>query len=727
MDFTQGCAAHSALQEAFPLPSRTTSTVTAVQVRTDTDTLAMEAHTTPRPGRWLWLATLSLATAGFVALTLHPVHAQEAPRPRSKTESPYFFVKSDDPAVDRLPLKATEVAVKISGVIADVTVTQTYRNEGQRAIEAKYVFPGSSKAAVSGLNVRLADRLITAQIREKQQAQIEYDSAKKEGKTAALLEQHLPNVFQMNVANILPGDDVKVELRYTELLVPQSGNYAFVFPTVVGPRYNSPQSENAQAGWAAQPTLRAGVAPATRFSLKASIETPMGLKEVRSPTHAIAVKKSDADRHADVVLTADGRPADNRDFVLDYRLAGDRIESGLMLYKGQGADGGTENFFLAMIEPPKAVAASAISPRDYIFVVDISGSMHGFPLDTAKTVLERLIGGLRPSDTFNVLLFSGSSKMLAPKSVPATRANIAQALDTIQNYRGSGSTELIPALKRVYAEPKEENVSRTVVLVTDGYVTVEREAFELVRTNLSKANVFAFGIGASVNRSLMEGIARAGMGEPFIITDPVQAPEQAARFKRMVESPVLTNVKLRFGGLDVYDVEPQALPDVLGERPVIVFGKWRGEPRGRVIVEGRGASGPYRSELAIDPGMRQDSAALRTLWARHRIQSLSDQEALEGGSAFKQRITDLGLQYSLLTQYTSFIAVDKVVRNLAPQNGAEVKQPLPLPQGVSALALGAEVPSTPEPETLGAVALVLSMLAMLRRRARRSDPRRFTH
>ncbi|ADU34246.1 VIT and vWA domain-containing protein [Variovorax paradoxus] len=688
----------------------------------------MDATTTPRPGRWLWLATVSLATAGFIAMGVRPVHAQEAPAgPRLKTESPYFFVKSDDPSVDRLPLKGTEVAVKISGVIADVTVTQTYRNEGQRAIEAKYVFPGSTKAAVSGLNVRLADRLITAQIREKQQAQIEYDTAKKEGKTAALLEQHLPNVFLMNVANILPGDDVKVELRYTELLVPQSGNYEFVFPTVVGPRYNSPQSENAQAKWAAQPTLHAGAAPSTSFKLKATIDTPMGLKEVRSTTHAIDVKKSDEDQHADIALAADGRPADNRDFVLDYRLAGEKIESGLMLYKGQGEN--AENFFLAMVEPPKAVAASAISPRDYIFVVDISGSMHGFPLDTAKTVLERLIGGLRPSDTFNVLLFSGSNKMLSPKSVPATRANIEQALATIKNYSGSGSTELIPALKRVYAEPKEENVSRTVVVVTDGYVTVEREAFDLVRSNLSKANVFAFGIGSSVNRSLMEGIARAGMGEPFIITDPVQAPEQAARFRRMVESPVLTSVKATFGGLDVYDVEPQALPDVLGERPVIVFGKWRGEAKGRVIIEGRSASGPYRQEVRIDDRTRLDTAALRTLWARHRIQSLSDQESLEGSAAFKERITELGLKYSLLTQYTSFIAVDKVVRNAAPQNSVDVNQPLPMPQGVSDLAgpaLGAEVPSTPEPETLGALAVVLSMLAMLRRRARRNDARRFT-
>ena len=389
-----------------------------------------------------------------------------------------------------------------------------------------------------------------------------------------------------------------------------------------------------------------------------------------------------------------------------------------------------------MVEPPKSVAATAITPRDYIFVVDISGSMHGFPLDTAKVVLRELIGGLRTSDTFNVLLFSGSNKMLSPHSVPATRANIEQALATIQNYSGSGSTELIPALKRVYAEPKQPDVSRTVVVITDGYVTVEREAFELVRKNLSQANVFAFGIGSSVNRGLMEGIARAGMGEPFIITDPIQATEEAARFRRMVESPVLTSVKAKFEGIDVYDVEPAALPDVMGERPVIVFGKWRanadgGAPKGRIVIEGRSANGPYRQELKVDGAVRQDTAALRSLWARHRIASLSDQETLEGGDSFKQRITDLGLQYSLLTQYTSFIAVDKVVRNVAPQNTVGVNQPVPLPKGVSELAvggatLGAEVPSTPEPETLGAIAVVLSMLAMLRRRARRHDDRRFT-
>lgn len=680
-----------------------------------------------RQSLWLWLGTSTLAVACFVALVNQPVQAQnqDTDTPRQKTESPYFFVKSDNPSLDQLPLKSTQVNVNVNGVIADVTVVQTYRNTGTRAIEAKYVFPGSTRAAVHGMNVRLGERLITAKIREKQQAKIEYDAAKSAGKTAALLEQHLPNVFQMNVANIMPGDDVKVELRYTELLVPTDGKYQFVFPTVVGPRYNSPQSGQAKATWVAQPILPLGqqtpsTLEAPAFDMHITLNTPIGVKEVRSPSHQVNSFTEEGGATI-VALQPTAQATNNRDFILDYRLAGDKIESGILLYKGQ-----TENFFLAMVEPPKAPAATAISPREYIFVVDISGSMHGFPLDTAKGVLRELIGGLRPSDTFNVLLFSGSNNFLSPQSVPATKANIEQAIRTIDKEGGGGSTELIPALKRVYAQPKNADVSRTVVVVTDGYVTVEREAFELVRNNLSNANVFSFGIGSSVNRHLMEGLARAGMGEPFIITKPDQAAAQAKRFRTMIDSPVLTNVRAHFEGLDVYDVEPAKLPDLLAQRPLILFGKWRGEAKGKLVIDGNTANGPLQHSMTISDkavSMSANAASLRHLWARHRIAALSDQEALVGGNAYAKAITDLGLQYSLLTQYTSFLAVDQVVRNKAPADSTSVNQPLPLPEGVENSALGAEVPSTPEPATWGAIAVTLSVLAMLAYRRRRAAAR----
>ena len=684
--------------------------------------------------RMAWYALLSA-----LVLLAPPTRAQAA-APSTQAESPYFFVQGAQPGVEALPLKSTDVRVDISGVIADVVVTQRYKNEGTVPIEAKYLFPGSTRAAVNGLNVRIADRLITAQIREKQQARIEYDQARKEGKTAALLEQHRPNVFQMNVANILPGDDVLVELRYNELLVPTDGRYQFVYPTVVGPRYagtasNAPSETtsgstpaHAQA-FPAQPVLRQGEVSPSAFNLKVNLASPIGIQDIRSPSHAIdtAMDAGSAAKRASVQLAgAASRVSNNRDFILDYRLAGNAIQSGVLLHRGE-----KENFFLAMVQPPQAVPQAAITPRDYVFVVDISGSMHGFPLDTAKALMRQLLGNLRASDTFNVLLFSGSNRMLAPHSVPATPANVNAAIRTIEQMGGGGSTELLPALRRVYAEPKAPELARTVVVVTDGYVTVESEAFALVRQHLGQANVFAFGIGSSVNRHLMEGLARAGMGEPFIVTRPDEAKAQAERFRKLIESPVLTSVKARFEGIDVYDVEPQQLPDVLAERPVIVFGKWRehaGTTPPNLIVEGRAAHGPYTQTLPIDvaadgPG----TGALRLLWARHRIAALSDEEALTGGEAQKAAITKLGLDYSLLTQYTSFIAVDKVVRNPGGR-GATANQPSPLPEGVSNLAvgeasaLGAAVSSTPEPETWAAMLVVLAVLGAQAARRQRRQP-----
>lgn len=666
-----------------------------------------------RTGRVLLLAALAV-WAFCLTVAWSPAFADDAEaRP---AEGPYFQVGSSEPGVDRLPLKATRVDVRIAGVVAEVTVTQQYRNEGQRPIEARYVFPGSTRAAVHAMQVRLAGRTIVAQIDEKQRARIRHETAKREGRTSALLEQHRPNVFEMNVANILPGDDIAVELRYTELIAPDAGRYAFVFPTVVGPRYHVPSAQGGGTPFPATPFLREGEASASAFDLNVQFAAPLPVSELRSPSHGIEVQGEGTP--AAQVAISETTPRNDRDFILEYRLAGERTATGLTLFQAPGDDGGPgENFFLALVEPPRAIAPAQINPREYVFVVDISGSMHGQPLATAKTLLRNLIGGLRPSDSFNVMLFSGSSRMLDERPVPATRANIERAIAVIDQARGGGSTEIVPALRRIAALPKNPDVARSVIVVTDGYVTVENQVFELVRRNLGNSNVFAFGIGSSVNRHLIEGIARAGQGEPFVVTKPELAAAQAERLRRMIEAPVLTGLHARFDGLEVYDVEPaslDALPDVLGGRPVLIHGKWRGEPRGQLVLEGVSAAGRH-SEVVPVAAPDANAGALRQLWARQRIQQLSDQEALEGGSAQREAITALGLRYSLLTQYTSFIAVDQVVRTDQP--AVPVDQALPLPQGVSENAVGAAVPSTPEPAAWLSLIVVLGLVgsALFRR------------
>lgn len=601
-----------------------------------------------------------------------------------RTLSPYFFVNSDNPDTDRLPLKSTSVLVNISGVISDILVTQVYKNDGRKPLEAIYIFPASTRAAVYGMKMTIGKRVVEAKIKKRNEARREYEQARDAGKNASLLEQQRPNVFQMNVANIMPGDEIKVELRYTELLVPTNRVYEFVYPAVVGPRYS-----NAKAGsvspsehWVENPYLHQGELALTTFDMTATINAGMPVKDLTCSSHKVNAAYENASK-VKIMLDRTETHGGNRDYILRYRLDGDKIQTGLLLSQGE-----KENFFVLMMQPPKRVTNANIPGREYIFIVDVSGSMHGFPLSISRKLLSNLIGNLRATDKFNVLLFSGGNSVMAEESLPATSANIQRAISLIDRQQGGGGTELLPAIKRALSLKKDDGFARSVIIVTDGYVSVEEEAFDLIRNNLGNANMFAFGIGSSVNRHIIEGMAHVGMGEPFIITRPDAADVQAERFRKMIQSPVLTQVKVHYKGFNAYDVEPISIPDVLAERPVLVFGKWHGKPQGSIRISGIDGSGKYSETVSVaDYKPSKDNAALKYLWARHRITILSDYNKLHNDDKRVKEVTDLGLNYNLLTAYTSFVAVDNEVRN---HDGklTTVKQPLPLPEGVSDYAVG---------------------------------------
>ena len=601
-----------------------------------------------------------------------------------RTLSPYFFVKSDDTSIDQLPLKATSADVNISGVIADVLVTQVYKNEGRKPLEAIYIFPASTRAAVYGMKMTIGERVIVAKIDKREAARRQYEQARDSGRSASLLEQQRPNVFQMNVANIMPGDEIKVKLTYTELLVPADGIYEFVYPTVVGPRYSNQSVDNVPASehWVQNPYLRQDNAPTYSFDINATVSAGLPIQGLTCTSHKVKTTY-EGPSIASVALDRAETTGGNRDYILRYRLAGDKIQSGLLLYEGE-----KEKFFLLMMQPPKRMRTADIPGREYIFIVDVSGSMYGFPLDISKKLLKDLISNLRASDRFNVLLFAGGSSLLAEESLPATADNLARAITFIESQQGGGGTELLPALTRALALKRAGKFSRTVVIATDGYVTVEEEAFDIIRARLHEANIFAFGIGTSVNRHLIEGMAHVGMGEPFVVTKPEEAPAAAQQCRAMIQSPVLTRGKVEFQGFDTYDVEPPSIPDVFAERPVIMFGKWRGHAQGKIKLTGVTGEGSYSETITVkDAAPSKHNAALRYLWARHRITVLSDYNILRVDDKRVKEVTDLGLTYNLLTAYTSFVAIDNEVRN---QDGKPtiVKQPLPLPQGVSDYAVG---------------------------------------
>jgi Ca-activated chloride channel family protein len=651
--------------------------------------------------------------------SLAPRHAAaQEPRPAAdKTLSPFFFVVGGDPAVDRLPLKDTWVDVAISGVIADVTVRQTYENRGARPLHARYIFPASTRAAVYGMTMTVGDVRIVAKIKERENAKQEFETAKREGKSASLLEESRPNVFTMNVANVLPGDTIAVELKYTELLVPTDGAYEFVYPTVVGPRYSEKHASQASPGdeFIAAAYTHQGEPPRSEFHLTGVVSTGMPIQELASPSHQLVSRSSDQGR-TEIALAGSEQFSGNRDFILRYRLAGRQIGSGLLLFEGAG-----ENFFLLMAEPPQAIASDDMPPREYIFVVDVSGSMNGFPLNTAKKLMGDLVNVLRPSDTFNIVVFADGSEELAPASLPATGPNLRRGLQFIGRKNGGGGTRLRAALERAVAIPRQPAVSRSIVLVTDGYIEAEMDVFDYIRDHLDDANVFAFGIGTSVNRYLIEGVARAGLGEPFIVTAPAEATAAAAQFRRYIDSPVLTGIDVTFSGFDAYDVEPKKIPDLFASRPIVMFGKWRGGAGGSIEITGKTGREPYRASIAVAPE-RSDAShgALRQLWARTRIANLAD---FGPGAAHREKaaeITSLGLTYGLLTRYTSFVAVQEIVRRTAV-GADDVDQPLPLPAGVSDRAVG--VTNGVEPELAWVSAIVLALFgytSLLRGRRRRS-------
>jgi Ca-activated chloride channel family protein len=298
--------------------------------------------------------------------------------------------------------------------------------------------------------------------------------------------------------------------------------------------------------------------------------------------------------------------------------------------------------------------------------------MHGFPLDTGKTLMRDLTNVLRPSDTFNVVVFADGTDTFAPVSVSATGPNLARALHFVGRKDGGGGTHLLAALQRAVALPRQPTVSRSIVLLTDGYVAAEADVFEYIRDQLDDTNFFAFGIGSSVNRFLIEGVARAGLGEPFIVTDPNEAFEAASRLRRYIDSPVLTGIHLTFAGFDVYDVEPRQIPDLFARRPIVVFGKWRGAANGSIELSGNTGHGVFQTSTAVAPASAdRRHGALRHLWARTRIANLSDFGPSAPSPSRVAEITSLGLAYGLLTRYTSFVAVHELVRRTTEGAGCE--------------------------------------------------------
>jgi Ca-activated chloride channel homolog len=596
-----------------------------------------------------------------------------------------------------LPLRHTDVKGEISGFVASVQVTQHFGNPYKKPIEAVYVFPLPHRSAVYDMTIQVGKRTIKGVVKKRVEARQIYDRAKAQGKTAALLEQERPNIFTQSIANIMPGDDIKVAIRYVEDLMPQDGRYEFAFPMVVGPRYvggGEALPGKSGAGWGKDTTripdasritphlLGKGLRPGNDIALSLKINAGVKIQHVQVVAHRAKVNNTGS--WAEVVLDkSDSIP--NKDFVVRYQLAGAAPAVTILPHRDAQRGG----HFLLMIQPKAKMSAADIAPREYIFVIDKSGSQSGFPIEQSKAAVRKCLANVGPRDTFNLIAFESGVGVYAPRAVPATKANLESALSWINTLSGGGGTEFIPALRVALKAAKDPSRSRIVLFMTDGYIGYERQVLQYLRENAKGVNLFPLGVGSSVNRFLIDGMARIGVGTSFYLLNTEKPAAVVERIFSTISKPALTSITVDWGGLDVEQMTPSTVPDLFGQQPVFVAGRYRKGGKGVVTVRGRLAGKPYAQRVAVElpTAPTTDSGknlAVAYLWARRQIADWSDLEAIDPAQKKQTEgsITTTALRYNLMSQYTSFVAVDQVVRN---QGGKQttVEVPVPLPDGVS--------------------------------------------
>jgi type VI secretion system ImpC/EvpB family protein len=589
-----------------------------------------------------------------------------------------------------IPLRRTDVRAVLTAGCAEVTVSQVFVNTYDRALNATYVFPLPEDAAVHGLRMLVEERIIEGVVRDREEARATYEEAKREGHGAALVEEKF-NLFTTSLANILPGQEVRVEIRYLQSLSFEGGQYRFVFPTVVAPRYvlgsdplAEPLGEDVPTA-ATTPPLPQGLLRGDTVSLEIDLDTGVPLCGFDSPSHDVVILEEDGSTRVRIALrSSDEIP--NRDFVLTYRVAGPRLEHALFYEPTRSSQPGS---FLLITTPPVAPFAPSL-PREVIFVIDCSGSMSDASLEQARQAVRQLLDRLDPSDAFNVIAFNTQVTPLSAMPLAAEEANLRRArlfLDPIPSRGGSEMLEPLRLALHMPPAPGPERV-RLVVFLTAGSVHGERELLAALRPAIGRARVVAFGIGPAVNRHLLGKLAAAGRGFAEFLFPGENIARVVDRTLRRLRHAVLTDLELQWEGGTVEGVLPERCPDVYPEQPLVVLGRFHGPVPPTLTVQGRLAGEPYAARLEPQQVRQHEGGIpLACAWARQRIEELLDRlwERPDQEPELRRQVITLAKQYTLASPFTSFLAVEYHSQREREQACRAVTMAIPpyMPQGMA--------------------------------------------
>jgi len=585
-----------------------------------------------------------------------------------------------------MPLRHTDVKSTISGYIASVTVVQQFHNPYEEKIEAVYVFPLPENAAVNDFVMTIGERRIRGIIRERAEAEKIYEEAKRQGYVASLLTQERPNIFTQSVANIEPGRAIDVNIQYFHTLAYDDGWYEFIFPMVVGPRFNPAGITN---GVGAVTRTKTGKSNQTTevpylgrrersghdISLQVDVSGGVAIEELSCATHKTISSRHSPDRVTVTLSSDDAIP--NKDFVLRYRVAGERIKSNLLTHRDQRG-----GFFTFMLYPPSDLKALSRQALELVFVLDCSGSMSGPPIEQAKAAVRQALGRLQPEDSFQVINFSERSSALGPRPLRATPENIGNGLNYLRKLNGDGPTMMIEGIKAALDFPHDPARLRFVCFLTDGYVGNEADILRAVEMKLGASRIFSFGVGSSPNRYLLDGLARLGRGAVAYLGLKDNARHVMDAFFDRISHPALTDVKIDWGGLKESEVFPKRAPDLFVGRPVIFTGRCEG-PLGTIRVEGTAAGRPV--SLTVTPDKASSSTnqpALASVWARMKIADLMDRARTEDTKELATAIQAVALDFNLVSPHTAFVAVD-ASRRTAGKPAITTPVAVPVPEGVN--------------------------------------------
>jgi Ca-activated chloride channel family protein len=586
-----------------------------------------------------------------------------------------------------MPLKHTDVRASVSGYIGSVEVTQQFLNPYSGKIEAVYVFPLPHNASVNEFIMTIGERRIRGIVRERKEAEQIYQDAKQQGYVASLLTEERPNVFTQRVANIEPGKEIDVDIKYFHTLEYVDGWYEFVFPMSVGPRFNPPGSTNGvgavargDSGASGQETevhyLRPGERTAHDIALRVDVDSGVPIEEFECRTHQIESERPAPERLSVSLAATDRLP--NKDFVLRYRVAGEHIKSSFGTHRDERG-----GFFSLTLYPPQELQNLKRQSLELVFVLDCSGSMSGRPIQQAKAAVQRGLRLLQPGDSFQIVTFSMAASNLGSGPLEANAKNIGRALQYVRSLEGEGGTMMIEGIKAALDFPHDPQRLRFVCFLTDGYIGNEAEILREVHKRLGDSRIFSFGIGSGVNRYLLDHMAKAGHGAVAYLRPNDSAAQIIEDFFTRISHPAMTDLNIDWGGLNVTEVFPSKLPDLFVGRPVILAGRFAGSDNTTVRVNGTSVREPLQISIAAHIGSASSTHdGLPAVWAGMKIAELADESTYRPDPELPEAIKQVALDYGLMSPFTAFIAVDST-HHTEGSEGVTVPVAVPVAEGVN--------------------------------------------